>query len=76
MEMRSNSKPLVQHHIQKCNRPLHFHSGNYFMINNIKIKVLLEETAGEKENFVEEIILNNEDKIKQYEECKKKIRDG
>jgi len=45
------------------------------MINNIKIKVLLEETAGEKENFVEEIILNNEDKIKQYEECKKKIRD-
>jgi len=24
------------------------------MINNIKIKVLLEETAGEKENFVEE----------------------
>ena len=71
MEMRSNSKPLVQHHIQKCNRPLHFHSENYFMINNIKIKVLLEETAGEKENFVEEIILNNEDKIKQYEECKK-----
>jgi len=46
------------------------------MINNIKIKVLLEETAGEKENFVGEIILNNEDKIKQYEECKKKIRDG
>src|SRR6266536_3589817 len=46
------------------------------MINNLKIKVLLEDTAGEKENFLGEIKLNNEDKIKQYEECKKKIRDG
>jgi len=46
------------------------------MINNLKIKVLLEDTAGGKENFLGEIKLNNEDKIKQYEECKKKIRDG
>ena len=46
------------------------------MINNIKIKVLLEETIGDKENFIGEIILNNKDKIRQYEECKKKIRDG
>ena len=46
------------------------------MINNLKIKVLLEDTAGRKENFFGEIILNNKDKIKQYEECKKKIRDG
>jgi len=46
------------------------------MINNLKIKVLLEDTAGGKENFLGEIKLNNEDKIKQYEKCKKKIRDG
>ena len=46
------------------------------MINNLKIKVLLEDTAGGKENFLGEIKLNNEDKIKQYEECKKKIKDG
>ena len=49
---------------------------NSFMINNLKIKVLLEDTAGRKENFFGEIILNNKDKIKRYEECKKKIIDG
>ncbi len=78
MKMRSNSKPLVQHQkliyrsaTDRCTFII-----KILMINNIKIKVLLEETIGDKENFIGEIILNNKDKIRQYEECKKKIKDG